>query len=470
MYIIKCFLGIIVCCCISYSVCNAQKFVYSYQSVNFNCKIKGETVCITGFDRNATNVRIPAVVEYKGYDYKVSKVDTYISGDNYLAETLVIENGITEIANFSFIEFRSLKSVTLPSSLKKIGKKTFAYSERINFINADVNGRVYVAQHNSQGKKQRDISNFLQDGVAQTVSYNSKNEKREQSARIELEKVGEAIGQNVIPEEIHADVDDVPILNNRNENSFALIIANEVYDYENNVDFALRDGRKFKEYCEKILGLPNKHIKLIENATYNQIRREMNWLKRIANAYANECKIYVYYAGHGMPDEKNGWAYLLPSDGYAADIAGSGYKMSDMYELLGELPAVSVAVFLDACFTGMKRDGQTILAARSVALLPEEESLSGNVMVFSATSETETAYSYKEQGHGLFTYYLLKKLKETHGNITYGELSKYLLREVSRKSLILNDKGQTPSVNISPNMEINWKKLNFGINKKNKKK
>lgn len=171
-----------------------------------------------------------------------------------------------------------------------------------------------------------------------------------------------------------------------------------------------------------------------------------------------------------MPDEKNGCAYLLPSDGYAENIRESGYKMSELYDILGRLPAESVTVFLDACFTGMKRDGKAILAARSVAILPEEEELSGKVMVFAATSELETAYSYNEQGHGLFTYYLLKKLKETQGNVSYGELSKYILREVSRKSLVLNDKSQTPTVNVSPDMEIKWEKMNFGINNKNKKK
>lgn len=475
MGLIKRILCIVFClwaCCL---VCDAQKFSYTYKSVRFNCKVKGGTVCITGFDRKATDVTIPSVVTHNGRDYQVTKVDTYISGDNYMAEKIVIESGVKEIANFSFIEFRSLQSVTLPRTLTKVGNKSFAHKERINFINADVNGRVYATeqtlqatQQNTHDKKNGVISQFVLGGLSQTV-YNEddyeketpRNKKQEQSVRIDEVKTKKATS-----EEIHADVDDVPKLNNRSENSFAVIIANENYDFENKVDFALRDGRKFKEYCKNIFGIPEENIRLLENASYNQIRYTMDWLRKVANAYANECKIYVYYAGHGMPDEKNGCAYILPSDGYATNIVESGYRLADLYELLGSLPAETITVFLDACFTGMKRDGQAVLSARSVAILPDEETLSGNVVVFSATSEDETAYSYKRQGHGLFTYYLLKKLKETQGNISYDELSKYILREVSRKSLTLNDKGQTPSVNISPDMETNWKKIKFSINNK----
>ena len=42
----------------------------------------------------------------------------------------------------------------------------------------------------------------------------------------------------------------------------------------------------------------------------------------------------------------------------------------------------------------------------------------GNLVVLSAAKGVETAYSYKEKGHGLFTYFLLKKLQETQGDLT----------------------------------------------------
>ena len=71
------------------------------------------------------------------------------------------------------------------------------------------------------------------------------------------------------------------------------------------------------------------------------------------------------------------------------------------------------------------------------------------MVVFSAAQGDETAYPLKDKEHGLFTYYLLKKLKETKGDVTYGELGSYLTEQVSRKSIVANSKSQTPTVNPS---------------------
>ena len=50
----------------------------------------------------------------------------------------------------------------------------------------------------------------------------------------------------------------------------------------------------------------------------------------------------------------------------------------------------------------------------------------------------ETAYLYKEQRHGMFTYYLLKKLQETKGEATLGEISDYVTSEVRKQSIVIN--------------------------------
>jgi len=60
-------------------------------------------------------------------------------------------------------------------------------------------------------------------------------------------------------------------------------------------------------------------------------------------------------------------------------------------------------------------------------------------------------------GHGLFTYFLLKKLQETQGNVTYAELSDYVNKQVKRQSVVINNKRQTPTVIPSVSMGENWK-------------
>lgn len=439
----------------------AQRFSYNYNRVNFKCKLKDGTVCITGFDRNVANVIVPAIVSYHDKNYPVVKIDTYISGDNYSTTTLMLEEGIREIANYCFIEFRKLQTVVLPNSIRVVGKNAFAKAEEISNLQVSEqvgrlifgpNWNVDVASGHSQASL----------GTVASPNPQEVNKRIAQSDHTlyNIDKVEESA-----EEEVDVDI-DIPKSRHENEYSFAIIIANEKYDVESPVEFAINDGRVFKAYCQQLFGMPEENIRLLENASYMQIKRTMEWLKRVTKAYAGVCKVYFYYAGHGMPDEKQRTAYLLPTDGYASDIAVSGYSLKELYALLGALPAESVTVFLDACFSGLKRDGDAILAARSVAIEPEEETLTGKVMVFSATSEAETAYAYKRKGHGMFTYFLLKKLKETRGNITYGELSEYIRTEVMRKSLTLNDKEQTPTVSIAPTLESTWKHINFNINSK----
>ena len=197
----------------------------------------------------------------------------------------------------------------------------------------------------------------------------------------------------------------------KNEQTFAVIVANENYRREAKVPYANNDGEIFKEYCIKVLGVPEKNIKYIADASLNDLKYNLNWLKQVMDVYQGEAKVVFYYAGHGIPDEANKTAYLLPVDGYASDIA-TGYSLKMLYGELGQMPAKSVLVLLDACFSGSKREGDMLASARGVAIKVKPNEPKGKLVVFSAAQGDETAYPYKEQGHGMFTYFLLKKLQE----------------------------------------------------------
>jgi hypothetical protein len=55
----------------------------------------------------------------------------------------------------------------------------------------------------------------------------------------------------------------------------------------------------------------------------------------------------------------------------------------------------------------------------------------------------------------MFTYYLLKKLQDTKGDVTLYDLSQYVIREVGRTSAVTN-KPQTPSVTPSASLGNEW--------------
>jgi hypothetical protein len=237
--------------------------------------------------------------------------------------------------------------------------------------------------------------------------------------------------------------------------TFAVIIANENYREVDNVPFALHDGETFKQYCEKTLGIPPSNIKYIPDATLNNISRQVSWLTQVMDVYQGEANILFYYAGHGIPDEKSKSAYLLPTDGVGNDVS-TGYNLDKLYSDLSSKPAKSVMVILDACFSGAKRDGKMLVSARGVAIKAKQNAPKGNMVVLSAAQGDETAYPYKEKGHGIFTYYLLKKLQETKGNITFGQLADYVTLQVKKQSVVINGKIQTPTV--SPSISAtDWK-------------
>ena len=172
---------------------------------------------------------------------------------------------------------------------------------------------------------------------------------------------------------------------------------------------------------------------------------QLNWLAQVLGTYNGTARAIVYYAGHGIPDEADKGAYLLPVDGYGSDVS-TGFALKDFYAALNGAPAESVTVFLDACFSGAKRESGMMASARGVAIKVREEAPQGKMVVFTAAQGDETAYQYAEKGHGMFTYFLLKKLQETRGEVTLGELGDYLMGEVKRESLLNNNKAQTPTV------------------------
>lgn len=242
------------------------------------------------------------------------------------------------------------------------------------------------------------------------------------------------------------DVDTrIPVSEVVNDKTFVVVISNENYKHEEHVPYALNDGETFAVYCEKTLGVPARNIKLLADATLNDMKHELEWLTKVVQAYEGEASAIVYYSGHGMPDDDSKEAYLLPIDGYSTSPS-SGLSTKTLYSQLSAMPSRRTLVFLDACFSGAKRDGTMMAASRGVAIKARNEPVKGNMIVFSAAQAGETAYPYKEYQHGMFTYFVLEKLQQTGGAVSMGDLSDYVIKQVRQHSITNNDKSQTPTM------------------------
>lgn len=339
-------------------------------------------------------------------------------------------------------------------------------------------GEEWLQRYNQKGGKMLlpDLISIYNEGLKHTENYalnpngtsssESSNMAQNTISVVTQPKVIVSVTQpqqvdNPVVKQNKSDVDlNIPISGHKQDNTFALIIANENYQDEERVPNAINDGAVFAEYCEKTIGIPLSNIKYISDATLNGIRRQINWLLQVMDAFQGQANIIVYYAGHGIPDESNKSSYILPVDGFGTDVS-TGYSLDKLYAELSSKPAKSVVVLLDACFSGTKRDGEMLASARGVAIKVKQNKPQGNIVVLSAAQGDETAYPYKEKEHGMFTYFLLKKLQETKGDVSFGELVDYISTEVKKRSIIVNGKIQTPTVNVAPSMEDKWKNIRF---------
>ncbi len=255
-------------------------------------------------------------------------------------------------------------------------------------------------------------------------------------------------------------INSAPSTGRKSPNTFAVIIANEEYEMAANVEMATNDGLAVKEYFSKTYGLTDNQILYYPNATFGKMNKAVNDLKNIADAYDGKINLVFYYAGHGIPDNETKDAYIMPVDVDGSDPSVC-FSLKKLYSEIDAMHLNQSIVLLDACFSGAKRDGDMIIAARGVAIKPNEEKPKGNTIIISATSGEETAFSYKEEQHGMFTYFLLKYIQENNGKVTIGGLSDYITENVRKQSVLINGKKQTPTISIPSELE-NWQDIDLG--------
>ena len=284
-------------------------------------------------------------------------------------------------------------------------------------------------------------------------------DKNHKGAKTYLQRINKHLEeqQQLMAAETSVDK-NIPVADQYDMNTFAVIIVNEQYAEYVTVPYAGNDAKTFKEYVQRTFGVPEKQINYIENAGLNKIRTAVRWLAKAMEVTNGKGRAIFYYAGHGIPDEASKTAYLLPVDGLSGDIE-SAYPLGKLYQELGAIPSERITVFLDACFNGGKREGDMLASARGVAIKTKSIVPQGNMVVFTAAQGDETAFSLKSQQHGMFTYYLLKKLQESKGQLTLGDLSDYLTKEVKRESFEKNNKIQTPIVNTASSLATSWRTM-----------
>lgn len=428
---------------------------------------------ITSIGKNAFNgcsnllsVSIPSTVKEIG--------SNAFSGCKSLVE-ITIPYGVTTIGDNAFKGCRKLTELDLPGSVKAVGDNAFADCQ--NLVKIRIPASVgTIGEDAFKGcqyiNKINELPEFVTPQVASRYRLNSRlvsdyweEINKQQNLAVNTPNNGndsnngnKPSGKGSTP--MLSDVDvSIPHTNLRNDKTFAVIISNENYAKMENVPYAINDGNTFKNYCELTLGIPAKNIIYYPDATSGIMREVFSELKMANRIIGDDMKVVFYYAGHGAPDNSTLDGYLIPVD--ASRVSESVcLPLSELFEKLGELDLAMTTVFLDACFSGGERNGGTLQAAngeRLVKIKQKELEPKGNTIVFSATSGEQTALPYHQKGHGVFTYYLLKKLKDSGGGVSLAELADYISTNVNHTAFDMNRQEQTPTVSTSPSLNLTWK-------------
>ena len=272
---------------------------------------------------------------------------------------------------------------------------------------------------------------------------------------------------------------------NINSKTYALIIADEEYTAPlPNCDFATNDGDVLGEYFVRTLGIPQRHVKILHNAGRQEIRDDgIRWLKDIITAQHGDVHIIIYYAGHGISNEKFG-PYLFPSGVDVSKIRAFRTKtgiLRDNISLSGKdaqkvlsqcisfdtltgwfnrIDALSYTFIIDAGFNGVQRSGKPFFNITKETKRYRAPRVRSDIVIFMAADADKTAYSFIDQHHGFFTYYILKELKYTRGEITFNELFNNVTKNQAYESS-LQGKLQEPAMIIGGKLGENWGNRTF---------
>ena len=242
----------------------------------------------------------------------------------------------------------------------------------------------------------------------------------------------------------YAELNPALVKAQSNKDAVAIIIG--IADYKNlpRADFANDDARAFYDYAIRGLGVRAENIKLLVDADAGQeeiYKAFKTWLPARVRATTD---VYVYYSGHGITTNDGQSLYLLPQRTDRDLIEETAIAQNKINAAIQAAKPKSVTIFLDSCYSGAGRTGQTLLAsARPIAIKSTAQAFPAEFTVISASTAEQISSSSNELKHGIFSYYLMRGMEgdadtNKDGKITAGEMHSYLMDNVARQASLAN--------------------------------
>ena len=168
------------------------------------------------------------------------------------------------------------------------------------------------------------------------------------------------------------------------------------------------------------------------------------YLDHLAQKAKPEDTVIIMYSGHGTEErnEGTGRKYLLPMEATLRFVKAYAIDNQDFVKEINRIDARKVLVFLDCCHAGgISQSGKESSGPRLsddyYKVLAEAE----GVITFASCRGNQESFESPEDGHGIFTKYLLEALrgaadKNHDGAATFKEVWEYVPGKVKEWSML----------------------------------
>jgi hypothetical protein len=228
----------------------------------------------------------------------------------------------------------------------------------------------------------------------------------------------------------------------------AIIIGITDYRSLPKAEFANDDARVFYDYAIRALGVKPENIKLLVDADAEEVEIIKTFKAWLPSRVKTTTDVYLFYSGHGLPTQDGQSLYLLPPRADRDFISRTSIQFQEISADIQAAKPKSVTIFMDACYSGQARSGETLVAnARPVTLKAEKKLFPDNFTVITASQADQISSSSPDLKHGIFSYYLMKGMEgdadaNKDGKITLGEMQAYLEENVGRHAGMMSRKQE----------------------------
>lgn len=233
---------------------------------------------------------------------------------------------------------------------------------------------------------------------------------------------------------------------------WALLVGIDQYEDPDisKLDFAVADVKAVAADLVSRLGYPPDNVKVMTSDVAGGLDRPTNVnvakrLEYLAQKIGPNDTFLFYFSGHGYQRGEDrhflGTVNADPTNIETLELSSLPLRL--LQEKMKKIQARTVVFFIDACRNNPERGGKGDAAnalqgsfARDLQVVAASarSGLAGSA-VFFACSEGQRAWEWREQQHGVFSYYLLKGIEGAaaeKGELTVSSLGDYVQRQVMR--------------------------------------